>query len=81
MVPQRDLAQKTKLLAPAPPAGINALTYSVFKCFLSMFSSWGFWRKPHLIPFEGAVYAFLHQVPKDRRKIEYRKLVHESGRS
>jgi non-heme chloroperoxidase len=81
MLSQKDLATKSVLLTPAPPADIHAISCSVFKCFLSMFLQWGFWRKPHRIPFERAVFAFLHQLPEHQRKIEYNKLVYESGQA
>jgi non-heme chloroperoxidase len=81
MLAQRGLALKSVLLTPAPPSGIHAISGSVLKCFLSMFLKWAFWRKPHRIPFERAVYAFLHQLPKDRQQKEYNRLVFESGKA
>lgn len=81
LLSQKDIALKSVLLTPAPPAGIHALTYSVFKCFLSMFLNWGFWRKPHRIPFKRAEYAFLHQLPDAEKKDAYDKLVYEAGKA
>ncbi|MCF6248339.1 MAG: alpha/beta hydrolase [Desulfobacula sp.] len=81
MLAQRNLATKTIMLAPAPPAGIHALSYSVFKCFLSMFSTWGFWKKPHRIPFKTAKFAFLHQLSASQQKEQYNRLVYEAGQA
>lgn len=81
MLTAKGLAKKSVLLTPAPPAGIHAISWSVFKCFLSMFLQWGFWKKAHRIPFERAVWAFLHHLPESEQKKEYQKLVYESGQA
>lgn len=78
---EKGLAQKAVLLTPAAPAGIHIISWSVLKCFLSMFLGWAFWRKPHKIPFKRAVYAFLHQLPESLQKEAYQKLVYESGQA
>ncbi len=81
MLAAKGLAQKTVWLAPAPPAGIHALSWSMFKSFFGIFFRWGFWRKPNRISFDSAVYAFLHQLPESEQKKEYENLVYESGRA
>jgi pimeloyl-ACP methyl ester carboxylesterase len=81
MLAAKGLAAKAILLAPAPPAGIHALSWSMFRSFSGMFFQWGFWRKPHRISFDMAVYAFLHQLPESEQKQEYENLVYESGRA
>lgn len=81
MLAARGLGKGLVLLTPAPPAGINALTFSVIRSFWSVLTRWGFWRTPHRLPFEAASYAMLHRLPEDQRRREYAKLVYESGRA
>ncbi len=78
---EKGLARTSVLLTPAPPAGIHCISWSVMKSFFSIFSQWEFWKKPHQISFETAVYALLHQLPESRQKKEYQKMVYESGRA
>jgi len=79
MLAQQGLASRTVLLAPAPPAGIHALSFSVFCSFFHMFTTWAFWRKPHKIPFKTARYSFLHHLTPEAQHQAYDRLVHESG--
>jgi non-heme chloroperoxidase len=77
----RGLARGLVLLTPASPSGINALSYSVIKSFWSVLTKWGFWRKPHRISFDAAVYAMLHLLPAEEQKAVYDRSVYESGRA
>jgi len=81
MLCARGLGKGAVLLTPAPPAGINALTFSVIRSFGSILSKWGFWRTPHRIPFKSASYAMMHRLSPEQRQREYAKLVFESGRA
>jgi pimeloyl-ACP methyl ester carboxylesterase len=77
----RGLAKALVLLTPASPSGINALKFSVVKSFWSVLTKWGFWRNPHRLPFEAAVYSMLHLLPEEAQKAVYQKFVFESGRA
>ena len=57
------------------------MSYSVIKSFWSVLTKWGFWRKPHRIPFEASVYAMLHLLPAEEQKAVYDRSVYESGRA
>jgi|YNPNPStandDraft_1061719.scaffolds.fasta_scaffold12097_4 non-heme chloroperoxidase len=77
----RGLAKALVLLTPAAPAGIMMLKPSVIRSFASVMLKWGFWRKPHRLPFEAAVYAMYHLVPRTEQRPLYDRLVYESGRA
>lgn len=77
----RGLAEALVLLTPASPSGINALKFSVIKSFWSILTTWGFWRNPHRISFDAAVYSTMHLLPEKERKALYEKFVYESGRA
>jgi non-heme chloroperoxidase len=77
----RGLAKGIILLTPASPGGINALKWSVMKSFASVLTKWGFWRNPHRLPFNAAVYAMLHLLSPEDQKAAYEKFVYESGRA
>lgn len=77
----RELGKAIVLLTPASPSGINALKYSVIRSFWSILSKWGFWRNPHLIPFNAAVYSMMHLLSDSEKKVYYDRLVYESGRA
>jgi len=77
----RGLARGLVLLTPASPSGINALKYTVIKSFWSILTKWGFWRNPHRIPFDAAVYSMMHLLPEDNQKAAYDRFVYESGRA
>ncbi len=76
----RGLGSKAILLTPAPPYGIQALTWSVLRSFYRIFIQWGFWNRPYRISFTSARYAFLNLIPESVQKTEYDKLVYESGK-
>jgi len=77
----KGLGIKGVLLAPAPPRGINALSWSALKYFPLFFKTWPFWKKPFRISFKLAVYAFLQRTPGADHKKIYKRLVYESGRA
>ncbi len=77
----RGHAKALVLLTPAPPSGINALKPSVIKTFWSILTRWGFWKNPHRISFDAAVYAILNGFPEEDQKTVYETCVYESGRA
>lgn len=77
----RDLAKAAVLITPASPAGIVALKWSVIKSFQEVLFRWGFWKKPHKISYEKAVYATMGQLPVGERRYIYDRSVWESGRA
>lgn len=77
----RQLAQKLVLLAPASPAGILALKPSVIKSFSDVLMRPGFWKNPHRLSFEKAVYSMLHLLPHAEQEEVYSRFVYESGRA
>ena len=77
----RGLAKALVLLAPASPAGINALKPSVIKSFWSVQTSWGFWKKPMRQTYDEALYSMLHLLPADEQKATCDRYVYESGRA
>jgi len=81
MLGARGLAKGLVLLTPASPGGINALKLSVIKSFWSILTKWGFWRNPHRLSFEAAVYSMMHLLPETDKKAAYEKFVYESGRA
>lgn len=81
MLGARGLAAALVLLAPAAPAGIDALTLSVLKSFRGVLSRWGFWRRPQRLSFPAARYALLNNFGPDAQRSVYDGLVWESGRA
>lgn len=81
MLGARGAAKGIVLLTPAPPFGINALKLSVIKSFWSILTKWGFWRNPHRLPYEAAVYSMMHLLPEKDRTALYERFVYESGRA
>ncbi len=77
----RGPAKALVLLTPAPPSGINGFKPSVIKTFWSILTTWGFWKNPHRLPFEAAVYSVLNILPEDDQKAVYETCVYESGRA
>ena len=77
----RDLAGAAVLITPASPAGIMAITPSVLKCFTEVLFRWGFWKNPHKLSYEKAVYAMMEKLPEEERRYIYERSVWESGRA
>lgn len=81
MLAGRELAAAAVLLTPAAPAGVLAITGSVLKSFQEVLLRWGFWKKPHRISYEKAVYAMMEKLPEAERRYVYGRGVWESGRA
>lgn len=77
----RGIASALVLLTPASPSGIFALKFSVIKTFQPLLFKWGFWEKPHALPFENAVYGIMHLMSTSDQKNHYDQCVHESGKA
>jgi non-heme chloroperoxidase len=77
----RDLTKAAVLIAPASPAGIFAIRWSVLKTFQKVLLRWGFWEKPHKISYEKAVYGMMGKLPEEERQYIYNRCVWESGRA
>jgi pimeloyl-ACP methyl ester carboxylesterase len=77
----RELAEAVVLIAPASPAGIVAIRWSVLKSFREVLFRWGFWKNPHKISYEMAVYAMMEKLPEKERRYIYNRGVWESGRA
>lgn len=77
----RGLAKAAVLITPAPPAGVMAISWTVLKCFSEPLLRWGFWKLPHKISYEKAVYAMMEKLPEDEREYVYSRGVWESGRA
>jgi pimeloyl-ACP methyl ester carboxylesterase len=76
----RGLARALVLLAPAAPAGIWAAEWSVVRSFFSIWSTWGFWKKPVRQTFAEFDYGVCNVCPPEEREALYRRFVYESGR-
>jgi len=81
MLGARDIATALVLLTPASPAGIIALRYSVLKSFWGILSKPGFWKNPHRMQYESAVYSMMEVLEEPERKSIYDRFVYESGRA
>ena len=57
---ERNKSKLGILITPAAPAGINAISLSVLRIFISNIFRWKFWRKPGYIGFRSADH--LHRV-------------------
>lgn len=77
----RGLAKAVVLVTPASPAGVVAITWSVLKSFSEVLLKWGFWKKPHKISYEKAVYAMMGKLPAEERRYIFDRSVWESGRA
>lgn len=76
----KGLAKRLVLLAPAPPAGINVLKWSVIRSFSGLFKKWRFWAKPYRLSFNAAVFASMQLLAPEEQKSIYPRLVWDSGR-
>lgn len=77
----RGLAKAAILMTPASPAGITAITWSVLKSFSGVLFRRGFWKRPHKLSYEKAVYAMMEKLPPEERRSIYERGVWESGRA
>jgi len=81
MLAERGLAKAAVLIAPAPPAGINALKWSVLKCFLGPILKLKFLNRPHKLSFRASAYGVLHLLRAQEQERIYSRCVWESGRA
>lgn len=77
----RGLASKIVLLTSAPPAGVLALRPSSTRAFLSVLSTWGFWKKPMRLSFNEAKYGIFGLLTPEQQVAEYEKFSFESGQA
>jgi len=81
MLSARNLARAAVMITPAPPAGINALKFSVLKSFAGPLLKFKWLGFPHRLSFNAAVYAMMHLLSGDEQKYVYEHMVAESGRA
>lgn len=77
----KGFAKAIVLLSPASPRGIIALKLSVIRAFLSVFTKWGFWKKPFRLTFNEIARSALHLLSIKEQKEVFNKFVYESGRA
>ncbi len=77
----RGLAKAAVLITPASPSGINALKWSVIRCFAGSILKLKFLGYPHRPSFRAAVYAMMHLLPTEEQNSIYNRLVYESGKA
>lgn len=77
----RGLGEKLVLLTSASPAGILALQPSSIRTFVSVLTSWGFWKKPMRLTFKEAQYGILGLLTPEQQVEEYAKYSFESGQA
>ncbi|WP_293336852.1 alpha/beta hydrolase [Parvibaculum sp.] len=81
MLAARGLVRAAVGLAPAQIAGTMNLDLRSMWIFRREFTSWGFWRQPHLPSFEAMRYGILNGMPESEAEQLYEKLIPESGRA
>lgn len=69
------------LIAPAPPAGVQAVRWSNLLATRNVISSPGFWNRAHLPPPHLADWGLLHKVREPRRSEIRAAMLPESGRA
>lgn len=77
----KGLAGAAILIAPAPPRGISAISWSGIKSFWMNRQRLGHWREPLRPTFEGAAYSSLHLLTPDKQKTVFDKFTYESPRA
>lgn len=81
MLASRLTTRATVLLAPAPPAGVQAVRWSNLLATRNVLATPAFWRRPHRPPPDLAAWGLLHGVPEPRRSELRDALLPESGRA
>lgn len=81
MLAARGLCTAAVLLAPAPPAGVFALKWSVIRSFRKLLLVPAFWRKPIPTTLEDSAYSSLHLVPPPQQRDIVSRMNWESGRA
>ena len=79
---ERNKSKLGILITPAAPAGINAISLSVIRIFISNIFRWKFWAKPVPPNYKSARYGVLHDL-SEAKAIEVFNTVNcaESGRA
>ena len=79
---ERNKSKLGILITPAAPAGINAISLSVIRIFISNIFRWKFWRRPVPPNYKSARYGVLHDL-SEARAIELFNTLNcaESGRA
>jgi len=81
MLAARMPTRATVLLAPAPPAGVQAVRWSNLRATRNVITAPGFWRRAHRPPAALADWGLLHRVAEPRRSQIREALLPESGRA
>lgn len=81
MLAARGLCSAAVLLAPAPPAGVFALKWSVIRSFRKLLLVPAFWRKPIPTSMEDAAYSALHLMTPSQQRDIVSRMSWESGRA
>lgn len=81
MLSTRLTTRATVLLAPAPPAGIQAVRMSNLRATRNVITTPSFWSKTHRPPENLADWGLLHGVAEPRRSEIRATLLPESGRA
>lgn len=81
MLASRLTTRALVLLAPAPPAGIQAVRWKNLLATRNVILTPGFWSRPHRPPAEIAAWGLLNGVPEPRRSEIRDALLNESGRA
>ncbi|MTI14625.1 alpha/beta hydrolase [Sansalvadorimonas verongulae] len=77
----KGLGRGAVLLAPAAPAGLLAIRYSVLKTFAAILMKRGFWRTAHKPSPKAAAYGLFNRQPDEVQVAHYQDMVFESGRA
>lgn len=81
MLAARMPTRATVLIAPAPPAGVQAVRWKNLLATRNVISTPGFWRRAHRPPAALADWGLLHGVSEPRRSEIRNTLLPESGRA
>lgn len=80
MLAARMPTRASILLAPAPPAGVQAVRWSNLRATRNVITTPGFWRRAHRPPAAAADWGLLHGVAEPQRSRIREALLPESGR-
>lgn len=81
MIAARQEVQAAVLIAPAPPAGVLAVSVNHIPMALAMLARWAFWRKPIRPSFREARWALLNRLSDLEARQVHSEFVYESGRA
>jgi len=77
----RGLSRATVMLASAPARGVFPIRPVMLPGTARIFSTPGFWRKPHRLTAWEAHYAVFNVLDRQASDLEHARLVHESGKA